>query len=297
MARPAPRARCLIAILTLLPATAPAETETVELVNGDKITGEVVERTDQAIVLQHDVFGRVEIPLAELKPPDPPNPGLFGTSFLFDWTRTFSLGFSGQKGNSNTTDVTAALDADSENEHRRWAFDARYNLSISESETTSNNGMTALARDWLIPDSRFFGFTRGRFDYDQFRTWTFRLQGDAGVGYTFVDRETFSLRGRTGPSVAQEWKEDQFRMEWLAGPEIVWRLAPSQKVTASNFFFYSFTPSGEFRNLSDLHWKWTLTEHPTMSLKAGVENEYQSDVAAGNKKNDLKYYTSVGLDF
>ena len=58
------------------------------------------------------------ISLAQLKQPAPPNPGLFGTGFLESWTRTFSLGLSGQEGDSKTLDIIAALDADSENTNR-----------------------------------------------------------------------------------------------------------------------------------------------------------------------------------
>jgi putative salt-induced outer membrane protein YdiY len=278
-------------------AESQVQTETVELSNGDKVTGAVVERTDEKIVLFHDVFGRIEIPLVQLMQPEPPNPGLFDTGFLEGWTRTFSLGLSGQEGNSKTLDIIAALDADAENEKRRWAFDARYNYSMADSDTTNNNAMVALGRDWLFSESRWFTFARGRFDYDDFRTWEFRLQGDAGVGYQIIQWETFGLRGRTGPSVVQEWKESQFRAEWLAGPELVWNLTPNQKIEASNFIYYSFTPWGEFRNVSNLDWKWDLAQKPALSLKAGLENEYQSDVASGVKKNDLKYYTSIGIDF
>jgi hypothetical protein len=208
-------------------ATIPPQTETIELGNGDKVTGTVVERTDEKIVLDHEVFGRMEVPLAQLKQPEPPNPGLFGTGFLEGWTRTFSLGLSGQEGNSKTLDIIVGLDADAENEKRRWAFDARYNYSTADSDTTNNNAMVALGRDWLFSESRWFTFARGRFDYDDFRTWEFRLQGDAGVGYEFIKWETFTLRGRTGPSVVQEWNENQFRAEWLAGPELVWNLTPN----------------------------------------------------------------------
>jgi putative salt-induced outer membrane protein YdiY len=274
-----------------------AQTETVELSNGDKVTGTVVERTDEKIVLDHEIFGRIEIPVAQLMQPEPPNPGLFGTGFLEGWTRTFSLGLSGQEGNSKTLDIIAALDFDSENEKRRWTFDARYNYSTADGDKTNNNAMVALGRDWLFGESRWFTFARGRFDYDDFRTWTYRIQGDAGVGYEIIQWETFELRGRTGPSVVQEWKEDQFRAEWLAGPEIVWSLTPSQKLEASNIFYYSFTPWAEFRNVSNVNWKWDLAQNPALSLNAGLENEYQSDVASGVKKNDLKYYTSIGIDF
>ncbi len=283
--------------LLLAPASARAQSETFELANGDKVSGEIVEQSDARIVLEHPVFGRVEIPRAELKQPEPRSPGLFGTGFLEGWTRTFSLGFSGQQGNSETADVVVALDGDFEDASRRWTFDARYNFSASQGSTTQNNAMTALGRDWLFADSRWFTFARGRFDYDDFRTWEFRLQGDGGVGYAFVRRETFELRARTGPSVAQEWDQDQFRAEWLAGPELVWRLTDTQRVEASNYFYYAFTPSAQYRNVSSFRWRWNLTQDPALNLEAGAENEYQSDVAPGSKRNDLRYWTAVGLDF
>ena len=289
--------RLRLTILLLIPVSAMAQTETIELENGDKVTGTIVERTDEKIVLTHDVLGRIEIPLAEVKPEEPPDPGLFGVGFLAGWTRTVSLGISGQQSNINTTKIISALDADFKDDTRRWAFDARYNFSASDGDTTQNNAMTALERDFLFADSSWFAFARGRFDYDQLRSWRFRLQGEGGFGYEFITRETFELRGRTGPSIAQEWNANQFRAEWMVGPAFLWKLTGTQKLEASNYFYYAFTPSAEYRNVSDLHWQWNLVEKPALSLKAGLVNEYQSDVAPGSEKNDLKYYTSVGLDF
>lgn len=289
--------RFLLALSLLAPSAALAETETIELANGDKVTGTVVERTETEVVLEHDLFGRVKIPVEELKQPEPPNPGLFGTGFLLGWTRTASLGISGKEGTSDTTDVIAALDGDFEDESRRWYFDARYDLSTAEGDRTDHSAMVALGRDWLFPSSRWFLFARSRFDYDEFRTWETRLQGDTGVGYDFIERESFDLRGRTGPSVAQEWHADEFRAEWFAGPELVWRVYDGLKLEASNFFYYSITPETEYRNVSDLHLKWSLMEDPALSMNAGLENEYQSDAESDAEKNELKYYTTIGVDF
>ena len=170
-----PTMRLRLMILLLIPASALAQIETIELENGDKVTGTIVEQTDEKIVLSHGVFGRIEIPLAEVKQEEPPNPGVFGTGFLAGWTRTFSFGLSGQQGDSETTDLTSAFDADFEDDTRRWAFDARYNFSAADGSPTQNNAMTSLERDFLFADSPWFAFARGRFDYDQFRTWRFRL--------------------------------------------------------------------------------------------------------------------------
>ena len=77
----------------------------------------------------------------------------------------------------------------------------------------------------------------------------------------------------------------------------MWNLTDTQKLEASNYFYYAITPSATYRNVTDLHWKWNLAEEPALNLQAGIENEYQSDVDSGSKRNDTKYYTSVGIDF
>lgn len=287
-----------IPLLTqLAPDAAVAETSTVELRKGDRVSGEVLERSDDRIVLQHEILGRIEIPTADVEPPAPPNPGLFGSGLLASWKRTFSLGFSGQQGDSETNDLSVALDGDFEDAKQRWSFDARYNFSVSDGEKTKNNAMLGLGHDGLFDGSPWFAFARGRFDYDEFRTFELRAQAEGGVGYAFVERDDFTLRARTGPSVAKEWSADEFRAEWLLGPELVWQFTPSQRLEASSFFYYAFTPWGEFRNISALEWAWTLTESPVLSLRAGLANEYQSDVASSSEHNDLKYHTALGIDF
>jgi hypothetical protein len=38
-------------------------------------------------------------------------------------------------------------------------------------------------------------------------------------------------------------------------------------------------------------------EDPGLSLIAGVDNEYESSVESGLKHYDVKYSTSIGIDF
>ncbi|MEM9415616.1 MAG: DUF481 domain-containing protein [Planctomycetota bacterium] len=58
--RLAPRAAALVAA-GLLAQALPATADTVELTNGDTLTGRVVEQDETKVVLEHDVLGRVEL--------------------------------------------------------------------------------------------------------------------------------------------------------------------------------------------------------------------------------------------
>lgn len=286
--------RIALCLLALAPA---AVADTIELTNGDKVSGEVLEQTAERIVIEHPVFGRLEIPADRIQPPEAPNGGLFGTSFLAGWTRTFQLGVSGAKGNTRNNDVLAALDLDYEDDERRWAFDAAYRFGAADGETNKHDAFTQLRRDWLLPGSRWFFFGIGRFDYDQFKSWRTRLNGSGGVGYQFVKGERFELQGLFGPSVTKEFNEDDFFVEALVGLEALWKIAPGHTLGLSNTIFPALNDLGEFRNLSSLAWKWKLMEDPGLSLVAAVDNEYESKVESGLKHYDVKYSTSIGIDF
>ena len=137
----------------------------------------------------------------------------------------------------------------------------------------------------------------GRFDYDEFRTWTYRVNFAPGVGYQFLKNESFDVRGLVGPSVTQQFKENEFFIEALAGVEGIWTLSKLHSLSLSNYIYPALNDLGEFRNMTTFAWKWKLLEDPGLSLLAGVGNEYQSKVESGLKHNDVKYSTSIGIDF
>jgi hypothetical protein len=286
-----------LAFSLLLFAPLAAAAESIDLVNGDKLSGNVIEQNAERVVLEHPVLGRVEIPVEQIKPPKAPKRGLFGTSFLAGWTRTFQLGVSGAQGNTKNNDVLAALDLAYEDEQRRWDFDAAYRFGAADGETTQHDALAQLRRDWLLAGSRWFFFGIGRFDYDQFKTWTYRLNGSGGIGYQFLKSERFELRGLFGPSLTKQFNESDFFVEALVGLEGLWKISKHHSLSLSNTIYPALNDIGEFRNLSALAWKWKLMEEPGLSLIAGVDNEYESSVASGLKHNDVKYSTSLGIDF
>jgi putative salt-induced outer membrane protein YdiY len=290
--------RWLRLALLLVWLAAPAGAETYELKNGDKISGEVLSLDDEKVVLEHPVFGKVEIPLVEIAPAKGPRPGLFGTPLFAGWTRTLKLGADGERGESDNMDVLAALDLDYEDETLRWKVDARYSFSAAERETTKNSALLDVSRAENFDDSRWFWLASGRWDWDEFRSWDHRLTLIGALGYELVDRETFELRLAAGPTLTREFGgTDAWLYEAVVGVEAKWKLAEKHTIEASNRFFQAVNEDSPYRNQTDLKWKWQLTQDPGLSLNVGIENEYESDPLPGVENNDLKYFTSLGIDF
>jgi hypothetical protein len=61
--------------------------ETTELTNGDRLSGEVIERTLDGVVIEHPMLGRITLAADPIEPAKQANPGLFGTDFMQGWTR------------------------------------------------------------------------------------------------------------------------------------------------------------------------------------------------------------------
>ena len=43
--------------------------------------------------------------------------------------------------------------------------------------------------------------------------------------------------------------------------------------------------------------KIRLSESPALTMNLGAENEYETQVEGDDKKNNLQYYMSLGIDF
>ena len=117
-------------ILALLVGIANADS--VETIDGDVITGEIIETTEDGVVIENPTLGRVTVPSDQIKPPEPPaepNPGLFGTRVLRGFTRNLSFGAGGTRSQVNDANVNIQVDVGRDNERHRQAFAAKYYFS------------------------------------------------------------------------------------------------------------------------------------------------------------------------
>jgi putative salt-induced outer membrane protein YdiY len=275
-----------------------ASADTFELSNGDKVTGEVLERTADRIVLEHPVFGRIVVPTSELKPAERVNPGLFGTGLMEGWKREFALGVNGSDGNTVNFNLRSTLDFDYEDERRRWEIGGVFVYKSEDSEATDQFGKASIRRDWLFPGSRWFVFGAGVWDYDDFKDWKHRVGVVSGPGYEILKRETTTLRSAVGLSFQRELKGEKDNLlggYW--GVDFNWDINSILRFRARNNLFPYFNESGEWRNVSSLALRVRLLEAPVLNLNLGIDNEYDSNAVPEDDKNDLKYSTTIGLEF
>jgi putative salt-induced outer membrane protein YdiY len=310
---------------SLAAAESVAVADRVTLANGDVLSGTILERTDEVLVLEHPQLGRLELPATSLAEADiaaaiaaadtaaadsaavadaagaaeavPPPPGLFGTSFLAGWKRSLSAGVTGAAGQSRELSIQTALKGDYEDAEDRWDFDTAYFFDSSNGVVGTNKLFVALNKDWLRPGSRWFWFARTRYDNDEFADWDHRITAAAGPGYDFVKNETWHLRGRLGLGGVRTFggEQDQFGPEVGAGLETKWNITSKTVLEAGSTYYQPLLNLDEWRVLSSVDWVFALEAFEGFHLKFGVQHEY--DAGAPDEPQDLNYVGGLGLDF
>ena len=282
----------LVAAL-LLGATAAAET--FELINGDKISGEVVETTEESVILESPVFGRVEIPREQIVVVEEKvDNGAFGTGLFRDWTRRIAVGASGASGNTQNAAINAGIELFTEDDRRRWRFEAQYYWGSSNGTQDTNKAYVALERDWKFEDSSFYIFGRTGYTFDSFRSFNHRVDGSLGLGYWWIEWERWRFGTRLGAGVSYQWNNDSaFRPEAVGGIDSIWTIAEGHTFEIHGDIFPDLADIGEFRTYSTADWNISLTE--IFGLALGVIHEYTSDTPL--KKNDVTYRAALTYDF
>jgi len=290
------------------------------LANGDILNGEVLRREEGYLILRHEVLGDIQLAESQLQEPigaglptpqalaenidlqvtseaPPPEEQPVLAWFAPDWDRQFDLGISGAEGNSQSRNIHTALSAKTETDALRWQVQMAYDSAEEDGAKSRDEFFAQTERDWLMPGSPRFKFASGRFDWDEFQDWDYRVNVAGGYGYDFVDRATWVLRGKAGLGANREFggEEDKVSPEGLLEIVSAWNLSEHHKIEFTNKLYPQLDEFGEYRNITSLDWVNKL--NGAMRLKIGLINEYDSDIADDIKHNDFKYSTSLSWDF
>lgn len=283
--------------------------ETIELENGDKIEGAILEKNDQVWIVEHPVLGRLEIPVDEIKPPEEEKvkPGVFGTSFLKGWDKALSAGFNGSSGKSRDANINIDASLQRETERNRMDWVARYYFSSTDKSTSDNQFDTRYAHDFLVPDAKWFPFASPHYRYDAEQNWNHRFGIDVGVGYEILKTERWDVVGRLGGGFAQTLTddrddtsvgEDPVRSEWLGlvGLRLGWAMMKGMSVSWDTWYQPAFNDLPNFRLESRAEWKVAIGYVEGLSFKLGGSYIYDAH-ETDTTRNDRKYYGNLVYDF
>ncbi len=314
--------RIAVWVVTLVLTAPIVNADQVVLENGDILTGTVTERNDDSVSFEHPVMGEITLNRDQISriimddavissPPPPPSEQpepsqenwLEQMGLFHGWDHKIEVGLDGSSGNSESFNLRAAYQGDYEDDEKAWHTLARYLRNTSDGDTSTNEFLGSIERIWKLPDSRWFFFANGTYEWDEFQNWDHRISGSGGVGYHLIklgeDSDLFDLklRGGGGGNQTLGGDDETFTPEALAGLDFKYVISDRQELTLSNTIYPDLGDFGEFRNITGAAWTFLIDSDPRLNLKLGIDNEYQSNPGGDAKHNDLKYYGALVYEF
>ena len=300
-------------VLIVTAALAIEPTWELQLTTGEVLRGRLIEQTEQSVVFEHPVLGRLEIPadsvrtLHELPAEPPPAVPAPDDAIVVEpqetpkgpWDSKFSLGFSSSTGNTEEGSLRINLDSVYTDPKKKFTFDGFYLGKSTNGDVTENKLTAGIKGEWPFAESPWGYFGQGRYDFDEFQSWRHRVTGGGGLTYLLVDLDDFTLTGNGGVGFNKEFGslDDDVSYEGIVGLELVWNISRRQKLSFDAVSYPNISEQGEHRLVSRGTWSMKLDNLDGISLNLGYNYEYQSRPDPGVDPNDLQIYATIGVDF
>jgi putative salt-induced outer membrane protein YdiY len=213
-------------------------------------------------------------------------------AFWDPWEGNVELGLHGTDGNTETFNIRLGALAKRKTEFRTEQLQITSIQKRANGLTTANTALLDGRMDWPMPNSKFNMFVHTLVEFDQFKAFDYRVSGDFGVGYEFIQTDITTLIGRMGASASHEigGPNNKTNPEVLFGGEYKHKFNATHEVSAQVNYYPNVTDFTDFRLNSQAAWQIVLSQAHNLSLKLSIIDRYDS-TPAGAQPNDLDYST------
>lgn len=309
----------------------------VTLKNGDRVSGNIVERTEEAVVVETEYAGKIRIDrshivgitddaersgpapsnaVAEIVPASAPAPKkpakavpikqparLFGGRFMGiadGWEGNANVGFSYTSGNSNYTTLSTGLRAVKTGGRDNLTLYARslwYSNRNSGRMVTTQNAFWGGARYDRNLDAKNFGFVSYDFERDRPKKLNFRSVAGGGIGRHFVRNESTELDVIAGGAWNRTWQTGENTDTPEALAGATLKHRFHEKLRLQNTFTF-------FQNVTDrseYRFLFDATISADVTKRVGVfitvGDRFNNDPLGTSRKNDFLFTTGMKWNF
>jgi putative salt-induced outer membrane protein YdiY len=272
----------------------------VYLKNRDRLSGELVEEDKERIVLDHEIFGRLEISRESIDRISAIKPAAADTKEKKIWTREISAGYILTRGNTNRGSVSGDLKFNRKTKNSEFTLKTNgyYAASDKKMDAQRYSGMLRYARSFGR-SRRWHNFYKFEGDHDRFANIDYRLIHSLGSGFWFSDTSEWKAKAELGMGyehvVYRNDRKDKNETLLIPGIFLEKSLFCRSRVSQECSFFLPFDEFEEYRIYSESSLINPLNE--CLSLKFSLINEYDAAAAEGVKKHDLRFISVLKYDF
>ena len=313
---------CLVSPLVAQDASQVGTEITIELVNGDILTGTLVEITADTITIDHPFGGLITVDRSSVVPPEPPPPPeeaeeaeVAEAEVSAPWTGNINAALNGRTGNNEETnfrgEATTRRESDTNVDWASVVYQKNRSRDRDEGErhkrTTLDRAFWQARREWKLEDTKWRPFAYASWEDDEDKNYNYRLRVNLGGAYPWIDdkdADGASMErwiGRVGMAASKTFNGDDDG--WA--PEAALGMEYFRQITATTDLFFNTDvyPSleggnqGEWQSVTDLKVNIKADPESPWSFNSGIQHLYNSDPDDGDRSRDVFYYAGVGYVF
>ena len=315
-------------------AAPPPPTHMIALDTGETLRGTIVERTDERVVVDHPLLGRVTVPAgrvvsivaigdaaaaggtgsgspaatvaavpaaqpaAEGAPPPQPSPPEPPEETAPKWSGKLEAGLNGSEGNTEQLSLRFGASLERKTEKDIFTANANYRLKTENGDRTQNELLLKERFEWLMPPTPWSVFIESNQEFNEFRDYDFRVDALVGVGYRFIDDEKTKLIGRVGVGAAKEFGgiDDDVYPTALASLEFSHQITERILFSAYGEYKPDLSDFENYQLLGRASFDIALNDSKSLFLKLGIEDRYDNDPGTA-EANDIDYFASIVYAF
>jgi putative salt-induced outer membrane protein YdiY len=218
------------------------------------------------------------------------------------WSGGGEVGLNGAEGNSKLFNLRAGFNAKRKTTDNLLVTDFLYSYAEQNSLLTQNQMLFNARDEILFAGTPWSAFAATNIEYDQLRSYRFRVGLYGGVGYQLVDNEKMNWRVRAGAGAVYEiagytgGPDSRWVPEMLLGTDFSYKFDDRQSFESVVDYFPRIDDWSQFRLRARVAYAIILDKEMGITLRLGAQNRYDSSPGTANA-NDLTYFATLGFSF
>ncbi|MDP8212407.1 MAG: DUF481 domain-containing protein [Candidatus Zapsychrus exili] len=273
--------------------------EEINLKNGDRITGNIIEQTDETITIEAKAMGQVVI----------------SKSFIIEekevvvaieearkpvWDKKGSLGYNKSSGNTRSSQLSGEITLDKKTDSNETNIKLGIYTSSANDKMDSKKVYGSLRYAYsFAEDLKWYHFYKLEAEQDRFSNIDYRLIPSSGVGYWFSDSQNFKAmaEGAFGleRTVYRDNTKDDSSVVFIPRGYIEKKLFNNLTFSEDLTLYPSLKDSERYR----IHSETSLVNpiNDNLAWRLSFIDDFNSNPVIDKKKNDYKIITSIDFNF
>ncbi|MBU1853161.1 MAG: DUF481 domain-containing protein [Candidatus Omnitrophica bacterium] len=272
----------------------------VIMINDDRLTGTIVEESQEGITIETEALGTLSINRKFVKQVVREEKAV---EVVFEedkvWEKEISIGYSKSSGNTQNRQLQSSLYANRKTAHDEFTVKGNSSYASSNKKMDTQKWSGSMRYAFSFWEKKWYDFYKLEGDHNRFADVDYRITPSIGIGYWFSDESDWKAMAEIGIGL----EHTDFRGasedsdEAVIIPRVFFekRLFKQSRIREDIYIYPSLDDVEEFRLHSE-----TVFENPIndkLSLRLSLIDDYDSDPANNAKKNDTCFTSSLVYSF